>query len=89
VLQLRASQRQARAGFEDALNQQYRDLVAALPVEAFLTPPDTTVQEAAWQPNLATFYRYADLCNEQVFLRQRGRVSRETWNDWRAGISTT
>lgn len=33
-------------------------------------------------------YRYIDLSNEQIFLRQQGRVSKETWELWRDGIKS-
>jgi hypothetical protein len=35
---------------------------------------------------LDEFYHYIDLSNEQVFLRQRKRISAATWLNWRDGI---
>ena len=35
---------------------------------------------------IAAFYAYIDLCNEQVFLRYAGRVGRRTWAQWSDGI---
>ena len=32
------------------------------------------------------FYHYFDLSNEQIFLRQIGRISPNTWTYWRDGI---
>ena len=34
------------------------------------------------------FYRYFDLCNQQLFLRHQlpPRFTAEVWNDWRDGI---
>lgn len=37
---------------------------------------------------MPTFYHYIDLSNEQIFLRQHGRVSAETWENWRGGIKS-
>jgi len=34
------------------------------------------------------FFHYIDLCNEQVFLRQHGRISPATWQSWRGGIES-
>jgi len=31
-------------------------------------------------------YNYIDLCNEQVFLRKRNRISTDTWLDWCSGM---
>ncbi len=85
VVQIRFNQRQARTTFEDSLAATYRQLIAELPVAVMLgktlDPIDT---EAA----LPTFYRYFDLCNEQVFLRETHRVSASTWAQWREGIAT-
>ena len=38
--------------------------------------------------NLDDFYHCVDLSNEQVFLRQQGRIREATWVNWRAGIQT-
>jgi hypothetical protein len=37
---------------------------------------------------LKYFYRYIDLTNDQIFLRQQGRVGDETWENWRDGIKS-
>lgn len=31
-------------------------------------------------------YHYFDLCNQQVYLADAGRISRETWKFWQDGI---
>lgn len=85
VIQLRSASRQAVSEFEDSLTQLYRALVAEFPVEAFLDEPISTEDLMAHR---STFYRYFDLCNEQVFLRMRSRVTPETWEQWRDGIKT-
>jgi len=81
--QLRLSQRLASTQFEDQLAMQYRARIQDLPVDALLgesLPPEELHE------NLATFYHYFDLSNEQVFLHERGRVRESTWNEWRSGI---
>ena len=37
---------------------------------------------------LEYFYRYFDLCNEQAFLHENGRISDSTWVFWKDGILT-
>lgn len=81
--QIRTTKEQAVATFEDQLTTQYRDIAATLPVEALLGEELSAERQAAALP---AFYRYIDLTNEQVFLRQTGRVRRSTWANWAAGI---
>ena len=75
--------RQARTTFEDSLNREYRETARALPLSALLGKelPSNQMEEA-----LPDFYRYVDLCNEQVYLRMKGRVRASTWREWRSGI---
>jgi hypothetical protein len=84
-VQLRLNQRQARTGFEDQLASGYRQLIAELPVDAMLDKKLTPSED---RDALSVFYRYFDLCNEQVFLHASGRVSDATWAEWRQGIET-
>ena len=79
--QLLLSRAQARTTFEDGLSGQYRQIIKPRLMEGLLQPllPD---ERAA----VAPYYEYFDLCNEQVFLRMQGRVSRRTWNEWQDGI---
>jgi hypothetical protein len=82
--QLRLSQQQARSGFEDQLEREYRQLIAQLPVGALLgerLPAPVPVEV------LAVFYRYIDLTNDQIFLRSQNRISDATWTNWRAGVT--
>jgi hypothetical protein len=82
--QLRLSQQQARSGFEDELEREYRQIIAQLPVGALLGErlPAPVLPEV-----LAVFYRYIDLTNRQVFLRGQDRITDATWTSWRAGIA--
>jgi len=84
--QIRESSRQAKTTFEDSLSNEYRNLVQGIPVKALL---GEDLDEEAYRDNLSELYHYIDLTNEQAFLRQRGRISPETWVNWRDGIQTT
>lgn len=35
---------------------------------------------------LPHLFRYIDLCNEQVFLHDEGRIRLETWEEWEPGL---
>lgn len=78
---------QERTQFEDSIVQQYRELMkpellANASVSGFLD--DLPESE---RKRLRQIYLYLDLCNEQVFLRAIGRVSRSTWKvQWSQGI---
>ena len=81
--QLWLSRRIAQSQFEDALAREYRDLAAQLPTRALLGEPLTPEE---YQASFDELFRYIDLSNEQVFLRQRRRVSEQVWQNWCAGI---
>ena len=77
--------------FEDSLNKEYRDLVSCIPVEIlmgmpFRDIPDERKCEVKECEVRERIYNYLDLCNEQVYLRKVGRVSKKCWENWRAGI---
>ena len=82
--QLWLGRRQAKSAFEDQLEREYRDIAAELPVDALLgkelAPPLS-------EPTLTAFYRYIDLTNQQIFLRQHKRISKATWRNWCEGIA--
>ncbi len=83
VWQIRESSKIAQAQFEDSLDQQYRALAHGIPVDALIG------RELAPDKSEATrelIYNYLDLSNEQVFLRKRKKVRKETWADWCSGI---
>ena len=82
--QLWQRKKQFSTEFEDHLTDQYRDVIYEIPVDALLSESDPD----GYEGELKDYYRYIDLSNEQVFLRQEGRVSKSTWENWRAGIET-
>lgn len=83
--QLVLSRQQLVTHFEDSLSTQYRDLLGSLPVKALL---GDELSPEELDESLGVFFRYFDLSNEQVFLRQQGRVSRATWSNWAEGITS-
>ncbi len=83
--QLWVTKRQAVTTFEDSLAHEYRQITGRLPTEALLgeiLSPD--LQKAHFHE----FYRYFDLTNSQIFLRQCGRINKKTWKFWVEGIQT-
>lgn len=72
-----------RKQFEDGFAREYRDLIHVLPVEAMLGKPlDGTRRDES----MTAFYRYFDLCNQQAFMHEKGRIGSEVWRDWAEGI---
>ena len=73
----------AQLQFEDALAREYRELCTSIPASVFLREPFTDEQ---YKETFDEFYRYVDMSNEQVSLRQRGRISKRVWKNWCSGI---
>ncbi|WP_311171819.1 hypothetical protein [Halobellus ordinarius] len=82
--QLVLRKRQFTTQFEDGITEQYRELIGEIPVEAFLGEKE--VED--YTDKRQYYYEYIDLSNEQAFLRQEGRVSKSTWENWRDGIES-
>jgi len=83
AVQLIISQRQTVTAFEDSLNPEYRQLASSIPTQALL---GEDLDDEAHKKHLDEFYHYFDLCNSQVFLRQKKRISAKTWDFWCDGI---
>lgn len=83
AFQLWQSSKQAVTTFEDGLVQQYREIIKNIPIDALL---GEEIVYGKYMSALEHFYRYIDLCNEQIFLRQEGRVRESTWKNWQEGI---
>lgn len=81
--QLKSSREIAQLQFEDALGKEYRELVGELSKKALL---GEELSEAEYESAFDELYQYFDLTNEQISLRQRGRISPEVWESWSAGI---
>lgn len=83
--QLYQRKRQFTTEFEDKLTSDYRNIIYRLPVAALLDDSD---EEEQYIGDLDDYYRYIDLTNDQIFLRQEGRISKSTWENWSDGIET-
>jgi hypothetical protein len=83
--QIKEAKKHAITDFEDDLDREYRQIIYKIPVKALLGQ-DLTEQE--YHEALVALYQYVDLSNNQVFLRQAGRVSGKTWTFWRDGIKS-
>ena len=81
--QLRITRKQSVTTFEDSLTTQYRQVASTLPLKALL---GESLTQGEHEEHLRYFYRYFDLCNEQAFLHESGRISKATWGFWRDGI---
>lgn len=79
------TQKQAVTDFEDEFPREYRELTKELPVKALL---GEKLEGYEAEKALPAFFRYVDLCNEQVFLRQNERVSLATWRSWCGGMKS-
>jgi hypothetical protein len=82
--QVQESRRQRQADFERGFDDRYHDVVGRLPLPLLL-------DELAYDPShdcaRRAFYDYFELCQEELFYVQSGRISKPTWADWEEGIS--
>lgn len=83
--QLVLAHRQSVTNFEDTFAREYRELAAKLPTKALLGEPLTEDQYAK---HFDEMYHYFDLCNEQAFLKNVGRISEKTWQFWKDGMES-
>src|SRR5262249_12344025 len=79
---LRRSEDLAQTAFEDSLTREYRALIAGLPADAFYMDETAELTDEL----RSVFYRYFDLCNEQLYLGRLGRISADTQTQWKDGI---
>ena len=83
AFQLRVSSKIAQTEFEDSIDQQYRELAKGIPVDA-LIGKEVSLDKKEMTREL--IYNYLDLSNEQIFLRKKKRIRKDTWVDWCKGI---
>jgi len=81
--QIRESRKLSQTTFEDSLDQQYRNLIMVIPVNALLGKPIHKDDEKKTREGI---YNYLDLCNEQTYLRETKRISKRRWGEWNEGI---
>jgi hypothetical protein len=83
--QIWLTKKQATTAFEDNMAKEYRELAARIPTRALL---GEDLSQEEYKQTFDEFYHYVDLSNEEIFLRQRNRVSEETWVYWLDGIKS-
>lgn len=83
--QIYVGSRQGIEAFEDGFSREYRELAATIPPRALL---GVALTEEENNKHFDGLFRYFDLSNEQVFLRQEGRIRMETWEYWRDGMKS-
>lgn len=83
--QLCTSKKIAQDQFEDGLAKEYRELTSGIPTKALL---GEDLSESEYQDSFDELFRYIDLTNGQVSLRQRGRISEDVWWYWLSGIQS-
>lgn len=83
--QLISSQEIAQLQFEDSLAKEYREIANRIPTKAFL---GSELSGDEYANAFDDIFHYIDLSNEQVYLRIRGRIGKEVWDNWRDGIKT-
>jgi hypothetical protein len=81
--QIRSAKQLNKTQFEYSLAREYRELIQRIPVKALLGEGLT---EKEYQESLRYLYHYINLTNDQIFLRQQGRINSDTWVNWRDGI---
>jgi hypothetical protein len=86
AVQIYYATRQEKTEFEDSLVREYRQLLAELP--PYVLRADRSCPEQLPDDDFRTFYRYLDLSNEQVFLRKKCRIRKDTWKEWSSGIAS-
>ena len=88
AFELRQTQRALRARFERTFVKRYERIAADIPLAALL---DGTLSEEEspeeWEKQLRAFFDYFELCEEELYYRSLGRISRRTWKDWWEGIA--
>ena len=86
-LQLIQVKKQARTTFEDGLSEQYRRIMEDIPADIWLGSKLEALGEEQRARCRDAIYRYIDLSNEQAFLFGKKRVTKDTWVEWRTGIT--
>ena len=83
VWQLRLTKQVNQQQFEDALEKEFRQLIAGIPTAALL---DSDLDEVQYRATFDEFFRYFDLSNRQAALWKESRITSSTWDAWRIGI---
>ena len=71
-----------RDGFERSFFDRYQRIADGLPPHVLLGGSTDDLPTDDW-----TFYKYFELCEEELYYRAHRRVSADTWRDWWYGIT--
>ena len=82
-VQIRMTRQLAQTDFEDRLAKESRDIISKLPSSVLL---GDCIDESKFDDLIDDFYRYFDLSNEQILLRNRGRIKYGVWKEWCDGM---
>lgn len=85
IYQIAEARREATTSFEDDLAKEYRELSSKILIKAFFSE---NLSDKEYVDHLDEMYRYFDLCNHQAFLAKSKRISPETWEFWKDGITS-
>jgi predicted transposase YdaD len=83
AMAIRQHNQLALAKYEEDFDKQYRELAMIIPMDVFLGIKNETVTPEVRE----AIFNYFDLTNEQIYQRIKGRISKDTWDDWCAGIN--
>ncbi|MGO8733758.1 MAG: hypothetical protein ACLQVM_13310 [Terriglobia bacterium] len=84
--QIKLVKEQATTSFEDGLTEHYRRIMESIPINIWLGEGLQTLDQERQNRCRDAIYRYIDLCQEQMFLHESGRVTEATWVEWESGI---
>jgi hypothetical protein len=84
--QLGLVRKQARTTFEDRLNEHYRRIMEDIPTDIWLGAELKVLADGKRDRCRDAIYRYIDLSNEEAFLYNKKRITKDTWIDWYKGI---
>ncbi|MCD9469544.1 hypothetical protein CJF26_02905 [Photobacterium phosphoreum] len=79
--QLKITRKVIQTDFENSIDQQYRQIIQGIPVDILIGQVETPNNETR-----ELIFNYLDLCNEQIYLYSKKRISNERWQDWESGI---
>jgi len=84
MFQLYLTKKNAISSFEDDIAREYRSIIKKrIPLKAIL---GEELSKNELDDCISDIFSYIDLSNEEVFLRQQGRVRKKTWKYWCEGI---
>lgn len=84
AVELGLARRNAKAQFEMTFATRYQAISDELGLDIVLNADDTVDLD---DRRLEVFYRYFELCEEECYYRERGRITRATWCAWWEGMA--